>query len=275
MSVAPASLQTALTRLTGFSIDPRRADSIADRVAPVIAAHGVRDGLDLMARLRPGADTPLATALVDAMVIKETLFFRDRAPWDALRGTILPDLIAARRDRKRLRLWSAACSTGQEPYSLAMLLDEETRALTGWTVDIVATDLSRTALTTARAGIYSHFEVQRGLSTNHLLRHFRKVPTGWEISDALRAAVTFSERNLMDEYRSLGTFDIVCCRNVMLYMDVERRRDIFSRLAQIIAPDGYLVLGAAETIIGLTEAFAPYPGSPSVFIPARAVREAA
>ena len=275
MSVAPLSLQTALSRLTGFDVEGRRAGSIADRVAPVIAAHGVRDGIDLTARLRPGVDVPLVTALVDATVIKETLFFRDRSPWDALRSVILPGLVEARRDRKRLRLWSAACSTGQEPYSLAMLLDEQTRALAGWTVDVVATDLSRSALQTARAGIYSHFEVQRGLSTNHLLRHFRKVSTGWEISDALRAAVSFSERNLLDEFRSLGTFDIVCCRNVMLYMDVARRRDIFARLAQIIAPDGYLVLGAAETIIGITEEFASLPGSPSIFVHANRVRAAA
>lgn len=267
MTVISPSLTAAITRLTGFTTDPRRSQLMADRIAPVLASHGLQDPEELALRLRPGvADAALAAALVDAVVINETLFFRDRALFDALRTVLLPTLIDARRERRRLRFWSAACSTGQEPYSLAMLLDEQSRALAGWTLDVVGTDISRTALAAARAGVYSHFEVQRGLSTHQLLRHFRRLGTGWEISEALREAVTFSERNLLADFRGLGQFDLVCCRNVLMYMDPKRRNEILERIADILAPDGYLVLGAAETIVGLTEAFVALPGQSSIFV---------
>ena len=260
------TLSAAINRLTGFAVDPRRTALLADRIAPVLASHGIRDSAELAIRLKPGTDAALSAALVDAVVVNETLFFRDRAPFASLRTAFLPALLEARKGRRRLRIWSAACSTGQEPYSLAMLLDEQARALTGWIVDLIATDVSRTALATARAGVYSHFEVQRGLSTHQLLRYFRRTQSGWEISEALRAAVTFGERNLLADFRALGAFDIICCRNVLMYMDAARRNDILARIADALAPDGVLVMGAAETNVGLTDRFAATPDHPAIFV---------
>lgn len=266
MTALTPSLTAAVARLTGFAVDGRLTAFLADRIAPVLVSHGIRDSAELAMRLRPGNDTALSAAFVDAIVVNETLFFRDRAPFASLRTAILPALLAARKDRKGLRIWSAACATGQEPYSLAMLLDEQARALTGWTVDIVATDVSRTALATARAGVYSHFEVQRGLSTDQLLRYFRRTQSGWEISETLRAAVTFAECNLLADFRTLGAFDIICCRNVLMYMDMARRNDILERIAAALAPDGVLVMGAAETNVGLTDLFVALPDHPAIFI---------
>lgn len=260
------TLTAAINRLTGFAVDPRRTAFLADRIAPVLVSHGVHDSAELAIRLRPGGDSALSAALVDAVVVNETLFFRDRAPFASLRTAILPALLQARKGPRRLRIWSAACSTGQEPYSLAMLLDEQARHLTGWTVDLVATDVSRIALATARAGVYSHFAVQRGLSTHQLLRYFRRVDSGWEISEALRAAVNFAECNLLADFSALGAFDIICCRNVLMYMDAARRNDILARIADVLAPDGILMMGAAETNVGLTDLFAALPDHPAIFV---------
>lgn len=269
MMMPTSAFDAAIARLTGFALDPRRADIMADRIAPVLGVYGLRDAEELALRLQPGVDVAFAADIVDAIVVNETLFFRDRAAFDAIRTSILPRLIEARRDRRRLRLWSAACSTGQEPYSLAMLLDEHVRALAGWRLDVMASDISRKALAVARAGVYSHFEVQRGLSTHNLLRYFRRVGAGWEISEALRAAVSFSERNLLADFTELGTFDLVCCRNVLMYMDTGRRARILERIADSLAPDGVLVLGAAETIVGVTDVFMPAPECPTVFVKRR------
>ena len=249
----------------GMTIDPRRRSSIEARLAGVMADCGFADPEEFVRRLRSGLDPALMTRTVDAMVTCETLFFRDRAPFEAMRGIVLPKLKETRRDFRNLRIWSAACATGQEPYSIAMVIDDLSRDFAGWRVDIVASDVSQKALDAARAGMYSQFEVQRGLPTPMLLRYFRKESAGWRVSEHLQAAIDFRQINLVSDFTSLGHFDVVLCRNVLMYMDVERRRDILRRISAQLAPDGYLMLGATETIVGLTDDFVAAPGFAGLF----------
>ncbi|MCC0004060.1 MAG: protein-glutamate O-methyltransferase CheR [Methylobacteriaceae bacterium] len=249
----------------GMTIDPRRRTSIEARLAGVMADCGFSDPQEFVRRLRSGLDPALLNRTVDAMVTCETLFFRDRAPFEAMRGIVLPKLREARRDFRNLRIWSAACATGQEPYSIAMIVDDMTREFAGWRVDIIASDVSQTALAAARKGLFSQFEVQRGLPTPMLLRYFRKEAAGWRVSEHLQAAIDFRQINLVSDFGALGHFDVVLCRNVLMYMDVERRRDILRRLSAQLAPDGYLLLGATETIVGLTDDFVATPGFAGLF----------
>jgi chemotaxis protein methyltransferase CheR len=181
------------------------------------------------------------------MMTNETSFFRDRALFEQFQRQTLPELMSSRRESGRIRIWCAACSTGQEPYSIAILLDEEQDKLKDWTVEILATDISETALAAARRGVYSQFEVQRGLSTSRLLRYFKQDGDHWSISEHLRSRVTFRRLNLASSFRELGPFDFVFCRNVLLYFDPVVKKDVLSRLSKVIADDGYLILGAAET----------------------------
>lgn len=265
MMAALAELASFLSDRIGLSVDQRRQASIESRLAPVMAEAATKDLRELVARLRRGAEPELIDRAIDAMVTCETLFFRDRLPFQAMRTVVLPKLREAREQARTLRIWSAACATGQEPYSIAMLLDEMSRQFLGWRVDIVASDISRAALTVAAAGRYSQFEVQRGLSTPLLLRHFRQDNGGWLINEHLRAAVDFRRVNLTSDFSRQGVFDVILCRNALMYMDVARRRDILVRIAQQLSPDGYLMLGATETVVGLSDDFAPAGGYAGLF----------
>ena len=265
MMAALAELASFLSDRIGLSVDQRRQASIESRLAPVMAEAATKDLRELVARLRRGAEPELIDRAIDAMVTCETLFFRDRLPFQAMRTVVLPKLREAREQARTLRIWSAACATGQEPYSIAMLLDEMSRQFLGWRVDIVASDISRAALAVAAAGRYSQFEVQRGLSTPLLLRHFRQDNGGWLINEHLRAAVDFRRVNLTSDFSRQGVFDVILCRNALMYMDVARRRDILVRIAQQLSPDGYLMLGATETVVGLSDDFAPAGGYAGLF----------
>ena len=249
----------------GLDIDPRRRGSMEARLGSLMRDCGAEDLDDLARRLRVGFDPTLMERAVDSLVTCETLFFRDRSPFQAMRGVALPQLKQARAANRQLRIWSAACATGQEPYSIAMVMDEMMRDFAGWRVDIIASDVSKAALRTAVAGLYSQFEVQRGLPTPMLLRYFRKEAEGWRVAEHLRAAIDFQNVNLVADFSHLGAFDIVLCRNVLMYMNVERKRDILQRIARQLAPDGYLLLGATETVVGLTDEFVPTPGFAGLF----------
>jgi chemotaxis protein methyltransferase CheR len=204
------------------------------------------------------------------MTTNESLFFRDMAPFDLFRDVLLPRYLAARAATRRLRIWCAAASTGQEPYSLAILLNEAAPRLAGWHVEIVATDISTEVLEKARAGLYTQFEVQRGLPIQMLLKYFTQVGDQWQIAPQIRAMVDYRPLNLIKDFGPLGTFDIVYCRNVLIYFDSATKADVLKRMANVLPPDGSLLLGAAETVIGLTDAFAPEPGHRGLY--ARAVR---
>lgn len=260
------ALRQLLSRNSGLSLDPEKAYLAESRLQPIMQRAHLPDLGALVRRLISDGDPELVREVVEAMTTNETFFFRDRTPFDSFRKLILPELLQARKDVRRIRIWCAACSTGQEPYSLAMLLDEEAQRLTGWNVDILATDLSRSVLETAREGIYTQFEVQRGLPISQLLRYFRQEGDRWHIHEHLRSRVRFEEFNLLSDFSSLGTFDVIFCRNVLIYFDVATKQNVLNRMARIVAPDGYLVLGGAETVSGLTDAFAPHPELRSINI---------
>jgi chemotaxis protein methyltransferase CheR len=262
--IAPAEyafLATLLQQQSGLALGEGKEYLIESRLLPVAACFGLAGIPALVARLRATLDATLVRAVCEAMTTNESSFFRDGAPFELLRQQILPELIEARRATRRLRIWCAAASTGQEPYTVAMLLATLTPPLAGWNVEILATDYSRPALERARAGVYNHFEVQRGLPIGMLMKFFVQRGTDWEVRDEIRSAVRFREANLLESFAALGTFDIVLCRNVLIYFDVATKRDVLDRLAGATARDGCLLLGAAETPMGLTERFVRIPGT--------------
>jgi chemotaxis protein methyltransferase CheR len=221
-------------------------------------------------KMKGGAEQ-ITVDVVEAMTTNETFFFRDKIPFDNFKDTIVPDLIKARAGRKSLRVWCAAASTGQEPYSLAMLLKEMGPALNGWRVEIVATDLSQEVLEKSKSGIYSQFEVQRGLPIQMLVKHFDQVGEFWQIKPEVRSMVQFRQLNLLKDFSHLGKFDVIFCRNVLIYFDQETKIDVFSRLLKANETDGYLLLGAAETVVGLTNAYRPCQQRRGVYVPNVAV----
>jgi chemotaxis protein methyltransferase CheR len=204
------------------------------------------------------------------MTTNETFFFRDKVPFDHFRDSIMPEILQARASRKTLRIWCAAGSTGQEPYSLAMCLKEMGAALSGWRVEILATDLSQEVLEKSRAGIYSQFEVQRGLPIQMLVKYFKQTGELWQINADIRAMVQHRQLNLLHDFSQLGVFDVIFCRNVLIYFDQDTKINIFNRLAKTTEPDGFLVLGAAETVVGLTDVFKPYPERRGLYRPSGA-----
>ncbi len=212
----------------------------------------------------------LVAQVVDAMTTNETFFFRDKVPFDHFRDTIVPEVLKARAGRKSIRIWCAAGSTGQEPYSLAMCLKEMSGALAGWRVEIIATDLSQEVLEKSKAGIYSQFEVQRGLPIQLLVKHFKQNGEFWQISPEIRAMVAHRQLNLLHDFSQLGAFDVIFCRNVLIYFDQDTKINVFGRLARSMEADGFLVLGAAETVVGLTDVFKPFPYKRGLYRPSGA-----
>jgi chemotaxis protein methyltransferase CheR len=201
---------------------------------------------ELVAKLRaPGAER-LAACVTEAMLITDTRFFRDGAPFDAFVATMLPTLMQARGASRRIRVWCAGCAMGQEPYSLAMVIAEAAGLFDDWSFEILATDLSPKAIERARLGMFSHFEVQRGLSIQRHLAWFAREGADWRIDPRLRGQVSFRVHNLLDDFAPLGVFDVVFCRNVLRLMDEETRADVALKLNQAVADDGYVVLGAQE-----------------------------
>ncbi len=216
------------------------------------------DGLGaLVQTLRLGVDRALENAVIEAMTTNETLFFRDRSPFDQFRDVILPEKLAAKAQSRSLRIWCAAVSTGQEAYSLAMILDDMAAQLSGWKVEILGTDISPDVLDKARAGVYSQFEIQRGLPIQMLLRYFTQDGDKWRVADRLRAMVELKPHNLLDGNAHLGQFDVIFCRNVLIYFDVPTKAKVMAALAQRLTQDGVFVLGAAETVIGITTTIVP------------------
>lgn len=224
------------------------------RLAGLVREQGMSTVTDLVAKLRGLRDGPLHTQVVEAITTNETLFFRDPPLWETLRKEILPGLIERRRSERRLQIWSAACSSGQEPYSVAMLLAEHFGELAGWEVGILATDLSTAMLTRAREGSYSQLEVNRGLPAAMLVKHFAKEGMHWRVGPGLRRAVEFRPLNLDAAWPPLPRMDLVLLRNVLIYFDVETKRTIAGRMGRQLQPGGYLVLGAAENLLGMDDA---------------------
>src|SRR5262249_39276097 len=209
---------------------------------------GLREIGDVVRRRKRGGEA-LPPGGAEAMPPNETFFSRKKSPFDHLRDTILPQLVPARTNRRALRIWSAASSTGQEPYSIAMCLREFGPALSGWRIEIVATDLSQEVLEKSKAGIYSQFEVQRGLPIQMLVKYFKQTGELWQLNADIRGMVQHRQLNLLHDFSGLGKFDIIFCRNVLIYFDQDTKIRIFERLSKMLEADGTLMLGAAETVV--------------------------
>lgn len=258
MSANKATLSyiaSLLEQRTGQQIGPNRLWRVETVLKSLLKAHGLADLKALVAALQSRRIPHLADAVVEALLNNETFFFRDAIVFDQIRSRLLDQLRGARAASRRLNIWCVGCSTGQEAYSLAMIFAEDPVRWHGWTVEITATDVSEAALAKAKSGFYSQFEIQRGLPVTAMLRWFDQVGQDWRVKRDLARYLRFRQHNLLTA--QTGRFDLILCRNVLLYFSPERRRDAFDRLAGSLAPDGYLVLGAGETVIGQTDAFAP------------------
>lgn len=239
-----------LRRRAGLELSRTRPHLIEGRLAPVARRFGYRDVAALLAELAHARET-LARAVTEAVTTKDSAFFRDAPVFEALAQVHLPRLAAARAQKKHLRIWSAACAAGQEPYSLAMLIDEMALADAGWTIDLIASDLSADQIARAEEGVYTAFELERGVSPARLARHFTPAGSGFRVSDRLRRMVSFRPFNLLDSFGWLFEVDLVLCRNVLMFFEARARALVIEKLADILAPDGVLLLGAAENRDGL------------------------
>lgn len=237
---------------------------IESRLAPLAREEGFPSYLQLVQRLRAAPPGDLHRRAVEAMANNETSFFRDARAFGMIANTILPALIAERSAARSLSIWCAACSTGQEPYSVAMLLREQGRALDGWDVRIIASDISRSALERARAGCYTQFEVNRGLPAHLLVKHFAQHGTTWQISEQIRGMVEFCETNLIEPWAERPAMHLILLRNVLIYLDVATRKTILQRVGRALDPRGYLILGGAETTTNLDDAFETASGDGAV-----------
>jgi chemotaxis protein methyltransferase CheR len=251
-------LRKLLKERSGLDLSPDKQYLVESRLIPLARKVGLPGITELVQKMRAGSEA-LTSDVVEAMTTNETFFFRDKVPFDHLRDTMMPALLQARASRRSLRIWCAASSTGQEPYSIAMCLKELGAALAGWRVEIIGTDLSQAVLEKSRAGIFSQFEVQRGLPIQLLVKHFTQVGELWQINADIRAMVQYRQLNLLHDFAQLGTFDVIFCRNVLIYFDQETKVGIFERLVKAVEPDGFMVLGAAESVVGISDAFRPHP----------------
>jgi len=249
-----------LKQHSGLIVSKDKIYLLENRLAPIARLHGFSGLSTLIEALRAKPTAALTEDVVEAMTTNESFFFRDGKPFDTFRDKVLPDLITKRTRNKTLRIWCAAASTGQEPYSLAMILKEKAAAMAGWKIQIVGTDISRKALDRARAGIYSQFEVQRGLPVQMLVKYFEKQGDVWQVKPDIRSMVDYRSFNLLHDLRSLGQFDVVFCRNVLIYFDLPTKERVLEGISKVMTTDGSLFLGGAETVFGVSNLFKPTDG---------------
>ena len=258
------ALAAMLKKRSGLILTADKGYLVETRLGPVAQKFGLA-GIDALITALAKGNEPLARAVTEAMTTNETSFFRDSKPFDLFRNEILPRVIERKAATRTLRIWSAAASTGQEAYSLAMILKDEAARLPGWKIEIVGTDISEAALEQARAGRFSHFEVQRGLPAAMLIKHFEKVDGTWRVAAPIRAMVQFRAFNLLDNLTPLGTFDVVFCRNVLIYFDIQTKAQVLAAITRRMADQGVLVLGGAETVLGITDQLEPVAGSRGLY----------
>ena len=260
-------LRKLLKERSGLDLSPDKQYLVESRLVPLARKAGLAGITELAQKMKAGGAEALIAEVVEAMTTNETFFFRDKLPFDHLKDTMLPAVLQARAARRSLRIWCAASSTGQEPYSIAMCLKGLGPALAGWKVDIVATDLSQGVLEKSKAGIFSQFEVQRGLPIQLLVKHFTQIGDMWQLNADIRSMVQHRQLNLLQDFSHLGTFDIIFCRNVLIYFDQDTKAGIFERMSKLVESDGFLVLGAAESVVGISDAFKPYPERRGLYRP--------
>ncbi|MEQ1754656.1 MAG: protein-glutamate O-methyltransferase CheR [Micropepsaceae bacterium] len=254
-----------LKRRSGLVLGPEKGYLIESRVAPLIRRHSLPNFNALMLKLRMN-DEKFIRDVVEAMTTNESFFFRDKTPFDHFEKLLLPKLMQSRSAQKRLRIWCAAASTGQEPYSIVMILKEKSLLLKEWKVELVGTDLSNDVLDRAKAGVYSQFEVQRGLPVQMLVKYFAKEGDQFRLKEDIRSMVQFKPANLLDAFTGFGTFDVIFCRNVLIYFDEVTKKNVLDRMAQLLPDDGFLLLGAAESVVGVTNTFIPHESARGVSV---------
>lgn len=254
-----------LKERSGLVLGDDKAYLLESRLTPVARKQGLKDLEELIDKVKASGDAALASAVTEAMTTNESFFFRDQKPFDLFRDTVIPHLAEHRADGKAFRVWSAAASSGQEPYSIAMLLREAAATFNGWKYDIVGTDLSSEVIKKAQDGIYSQFEVQRGMPIQLLVKYFDKSNDQWQIKPDVRAMVQYKVYNLLHEFSALGKFDVVFCRNVLIYFDQETKKMVLENIAAQMPSDGFLFLGGAETVLGITDMFKPIPGLRGIY----------
>jgi chemotaxis protein methyltransferase CheR len=260
-------ISQVLKRRSGLVLTPEKAYLIESRVAPLLRKHNLPN-IEAVALKMRANDERITRDVVEAMTTNESFFFRDKTPFEHFEKLMLPKLLQSRASQKRLRIWCAAASTGQEPYSLAMILKEKSLLLKDWKFEIIGTDLSTEVLDRAKAGLYSQFEVQRGLPVQLLVKYFTKEGDQFRLKEDIRNAVQLKPANLLDPFTGFGTFDIIFCRNVLIYFDEATKRNVLDRMAQLLPDDGYLLLGAAESVVGVTNTFVPHESARGVSVKA-------
>jgi chemotaxis protein methyltransferase CheR len=266
---------TLLRQRSGLVLTPDKAYLLESRLMPIARKQGMKGLDDLAGAIRARREESLLRSITEAMTTNESSFYRDQKPFDQFKATVLPNLLRSRASKRQIRIWSAACSSGQEGYSLAMLLEEEKSRVAGWRIEIVGTDLSAEMVERARAGVYTQFEVQRGLPITHLVRYFKQNGDKWQISQEIRAMAQFREFNLLTDLSPLGQFDVVFCRNVLIYFDQPTKGKVLEAIARQMPADGVLYLGGAETVLGITDKFKPVEGQRGLYQLTRAANPAA
>ena len=264
-----------LKERSGLALNKEKAYLLESRLNPVARKWNFSGFDELAQAIRTKGDEALLVDVTEAMTTNESFFFRDQKPFDQFNDMVLPHLLEARAAKRSFRVWSAACSSGQEPYTLAMLLQEHADKLAGWRVEIVATDLSNEILDKAKEGLYSQFEVQRGLPITHLVKYFVQVGDRWQIEDSLRKMIKFQPFNLLGDLSELGKFDVVFCRNVLIYFDTPTKTKVLNGIADLLPADGFLYLGGAETVLGTTDRFEIMQGQRGIYSLATAGAEKA
>lgn len=251
---------------TGQQLTRNRQWRIGTALAGVFREHGISNVDQLVCLLADPASGSLAQQVVEALLNNETYFYRDRSVFELLDRRILPALAEKRAQSKRLSIWSAGCSTGQEALSLAMIFADQPNKWDGWNIDIVGTDISEQAVKAAQQGVYTQFEIQRGLGVGQMISHFKETDRGWQASDKLKRMIRFKQKSILEPSTSIQRFDLVLCRNVLLYFGPRARMQAFDRLAEQMCDDGWLMLGAGETTVGRTDIFRPTAGNQGLFI---------
>jgi len=252
---------------SGLLLTKDKAYLLESRLIPVARKWNLKTLEDLAGAIRSRRDEAMLRDITEAMTTNESFFFRDQKPFDQFRKLLLPSLLQSRASKKQIRIWSAASSSGQEAYSLAMICNEEAAKLQGWRVEIIGTDISSEMVERAKNGIYSQFEVQRGLPVAMLVKYFQQVASDkWQIKDTIRQMVQFREGNLLTDLGPVGIFDIILCRNVLIYFDQPTKTRVLETMSSVLSPDGVLFLGGAETVLGITDKFKPLENERGMYV---------
>ncbi len=258
-------LANLLKQQSGLVISEEKVYLLESRLGPIARKFNLNSIEDIVARLRSTHDAKLSEAVIESMTTNESSFFRDAKPFDQFKNIVLPILLEQNAAKKSFRIWSAASSSGQEAYSLAMVLKEQGAKLAGWNIEIIGTDLSREMVERAKDGTYTQFEVQRGLPIQMLMKYFKQEGEKWRVSEDIRKMVTYRTFNLLSDFTSLGVFDVIFCRNVLIYFDTPTKTRILENMVRQLPPHGVVFLGGAETVLGITEKLKPMPDQRGIY----------